>query len=249
MTFILLHGSWHTGAAWHKVERLLAQRGHTVYAPTLSGFESRDKPAGKNIGLQTHIRDVGHLIEANHLDQTLLVGHSYSGLVITGVAEVVPDKIAGLVFLDAFIPGDNQSLFDLLGAESEVGMRAGLVNAEGKSRAGGAEDVWLLPPGDAAFYLGDAPAEDVAWLTERLVYTPVLTFEEKVRVANPAALTLPHSFIRCTEFPYLARYEDQARAAGWPCFQVRAGHDAMLTAPKAVAQTLLTIAGEAGEAK
>ncbi|MFQ5409554.1 MAG: alpha/beta hydrolase [Anaerolineales bacterium] len=243
MTFILIHGSWHNGSAWYKVENILRQRGTSVYAPTLSGMGAGDHPAGKHIGLHAHIQDIVHLIRDNQLQEVILVGHSYSGLVITGVAERMPDKISKLVFLDAFIPEDNQSLFDILGPESEAGMRATLVSGEGKSLEEGAEEVWLLPPGDVAFYLGDdADEEDVAWLTARLVYTPVLTFKEKVRVQNPAARDIPKYFIRCTGFPYLAAYEEKARQLGWEVFQTHTGHDAMLTQPQALAEILLKIA-------
>ncbi|MFQ5612248.1 MAG: alpha/beta hydrolase [Anaerolineae bacterium] len=241
MTYILIHGSWHNGSAWYKVENFLKQRGVSVYAPTLSGMGADDHPAGKHIGLHLHIQDIVKLIQDNQLQEVILVGHSYSGLVITGVAESIPEQVSKLVFLDAFIPEDNQSLFDLLGPESEAGMRATLVDAEGRNREDGAEDVWLLPPGDAAFYLGDAGEEEVAWLAARLVYTPVLTFEEKVRVQNPAAQGILKYFIRCTAFPYLEAYEKKAQQLGWEVFQIHSGHDVMLTQPQALADVLLKI--------
>ena len=85
MIFILVHGSWHTGEAWYKVEKILTERGAVVYAPTLSGMESMENPGGPDVGLTPHIDDIVRLIEQNDLRDVILVGHSYSGLVITGV--------------------------------------------------------------------------------------------------------------------------------------------------------------------
>ena len=241
MTFILIHGSWHNGSSWHKVENILNRNGVTVYAPTLSGMESIDNPPGKEIGLNVHINDIVDIIEKDHHEDVILVGHSYSGLVITGVAELLPDRVSKLVFLDAFIPENNQSLFDLLGPKSEEGMRATLVDADGKSKGDGADEVWLFPPRDPAYYLGDATEEDTTWLKERLVFTPVLTFEEKVSVRNPDAQSIPKYFIRCTEFPPLEVYAQKAQSTGWEVFRIRSGHDAMITEPEALSDVLLEI--------
>ncbi len=243
MTYILIHGSWHTGEGWYKVEKILAEQGRVVFTPTLSGMESKENPGGPEVGLTTHINDVIRLIKTNDLTEVILVGHSYSGLVITGVADQLPERVSQLVYLDAFIPDNDQSLFDMMGPESAEGMQAGLVNAAGQSKADGATEVWLLPPGDARFYLGDdADEAEVAWLQTRLVYKPVLTFEEKLHLEQPSAVqATPSAFIRCTRFPYLAAQADKARALGWPVFEVESGHDAMLTAPEAVSEVLLQI--------
>ena len=240
MIFILIHGSWHNGSAWYKVENLLKQQGTTVYTPTLTGMESFQHPASKDIGLMIHIRDIVHVIQENKLENVILVGHSYSGFILTGVAERIPDKISKLIYLDAFIPDDNQSLFDLMSQETRDGMRSSLVNAEGKGKQEGAEEVWLLPPGEPQGY-GVVDPEDVAWLKPRMVYTPVLTFEERVTVKNPEAQAIPRYFIRCTEFEFLAPFEHKAKQAGWPVFQIETGHDAMIIQPEALTDILLQI--------
>ena len=241
MIFILIHGSWHNGSVWYKVERLLKQQGATVYTPTLTGMESFQHPASKDIGLTVHIQDIVHLIQENKLENVILVGHSYSGFVLTGVAEIIPNKIDQLIYLDAFIPEDNQSLFDLMSKETIDGMKSSLVNAEGKGKQDGAEEVWLLPPGEPQAY-GVVAQEDVAWLQKHMVYTPVLTFEERVRVNNPAAQAIRRYFIRCAEFEFLAPYEQKAKQAGWVVFQIEAGHDAMIIKPEALTDILLQIA-------
>lgn len=241
MIFILIHGSWHTGEAWSRVTPILEEQGATVYTPTLSGMESRQNPGGPDVGLNTHIQDIVQLIEAENLQDVTLVGHSYSGFVISGVADKMPGRISRLIYLDAFIPENDESLFDILGPESETGMKETLVNAAGQSKADGATEVWLLPPGNAAGYLGkEAPPEDVAWLQERLVYKPVLTFAEKLHMTNPDTVrTIPSVFIRCTQFAFLAAYEEKARKLGWPIYHINTGHDAMITKPQEVAETLL----------
>lgn len=243
MTAVLVHGSWHTGEAWESVQELLEASGVSVFAPTLSGMESMDRPGGPDVDLETHIDDIVDLITDNALRDVMLVAHSYSGFVVTGVADRVPDRVARLIFIDAFIPEPNQSLFDILGAESEAGMRAGLVDDGGRTKGEGASDVWLLPPADPAFYLGeDATDEQVAWLSERLVYKPVATFTQRLRLTDVAAVrAIPSSFIRCTRFPYMETEAEKARALGWPMFEIHTGHDAMVTEPQAVADLLLEI--------
>jgi pimeloyl-ACP methyl ester carboxylesterase len=243
MALVLIHGSWHNGTVWRKVEHLLAPSSLTVYAPTLSGFASRHTPASKDVGLTLHIHDIVTLIHNQHLSQIVLVGHSYGGMVITGVAEQVPERIAALVYLDAFIPADGQSLADLQAPETVAHWQAALVDAQGRTRADGATDGWLLPPGMPQDYGVTDPA-DVAWLSEQMVYTPMLTFTEGVRVANPQARTIPRYFIRCTAFPYLEAEQRKAQAAGWPIYSLPAGHDAMVTHPTAVAGILTQIVAD-----
>jgi pimeloyl-ACP methyl ester carboxylesterase len=145
MTFVLVHGSWHNGSVWYKIEKPLKQSGGTVFAPTLIGMGVADHPAGAHVGLLPHIQDIVQLIQDDQLQEVILLRHSYSGLIITGVAELMPKQVSKLVFLDAFIPEDDQLLFDMLGHESEKRKRTTLVDAKGKSREEGAEDVCAAP--------------------------------------------------------------------------------------------------------
>ena len=243
MALILIHGSWHNGAVWQKVERLLATANIPTFAPTLSGFASRHAPAGQDVGLALHIHDIVTLIQNQHLMDVTLVGHSYAGFVITGVAERIPERITAMVYLDAFIPADNQSLSDLQSPEALARWQTALVDASGRSRADGASDVWLLPPG-APQDFGVADPADIAWLGEQMVYTPMLTFTERVRVSNPRARLLPRYFIRCADFPYLADEEHKAEVLGWPIYRIPTGHDAMVTAPSAVAGILAQVVAD-----
>lgn len=115
-TFVLVHGSNHGGWCWRKVTPLLSEDGHEVYTPTLTGLGERSHLVSKDIGLDTHILDIIQVLEYEGLNKVILVGHSYGGLVIGGVAEKVPERIRRLVYLDAYIPQDNKSAFDKFGS-------------------------------------------------------------------------------------------------------------------------------------
>jgi pimeloyl-ACP methyl ester carboxylesterase len=113
-TFLLVHGAWAGGAVWRELTPRLRQAGHEVYAPTLTGIGARKHLLSPTVDLDTHIADILGVIDDEDLSDLVLVGHSYGGMVITGVADRVPDKIASLVYLDAFVPGHGQSASDLL---------------------------------------------------------------------------------------------------------------------------------------
>ena len=243
MTYILIHGSWHNGQVWRKVEPLLQMGGSAVYAPSLSGMSSIQQPATPDIGLYTHIRDIVRLIKEANLQDVILVGHSYGGFVISGVAELMPERVAQLVYLDAFVPQDNHSLFDYLPSQAVEHMRSVLVDAAGKSQAEGATAVWLIPPSDPADYGVIDPA-DVAWLRDEMVYTPIATFEEKLRVQNTAVSTIPAAYIRCTGYDFFDEHMNRAEELNWTVFQMQTGHDAMVNEPGQLVEILLTITEE-----
>ena len=113
-TFVLVHGGWTGGWRWQHARRSLTAAGHEVFTPTLTGMGERVHLAQPGIDLQTHILDVVNVLEAEDLRDTVLAGHSYGGMVITGVAERVPERLAHLVYLDAFLPQDGETLLDLL---------------------------------------------------------------------------------------------------------------------------------------
>jgi pimeloyl-ACP methyl ester carboxylesterase len=235
--FVLVHGSWAGGTVWHKLAPLLA--GHRVFAPTLSGFHVGEI-AAPEMGLRRHIDEIILLCEHEDLHDVVLVGHSYGGMVIQGVAERVPYRIATLVFLDAFIPEHDQCLFDLLPEKSAQGMRARLTDATGRTHAEGATEAWLIPPPpslDGWKVFGD----DAVWLTTQLTPTAVSTFEERVSLSDPAARTLPRRFVRCTGFPTFADTEAKVQQAGWPIDRLECGHFAQLDVPEQLAAILVAV--------
>lgn len=107
-TYVFVHGGKKTGEIWDKVVPLLQQHGHKVFCPTLTDPYTHT--------LQDHIKEVCHLITDKGLDKVILVGHSYAGMVITGAADTLPEKLSHLIYVDAAVPKSGQSLFDILNA-------------------------------------------------------------------------------------------------------------------------------------
>ena len=120
-TFVIVHGAWSGGHAWRWVRPRLRAAGHEVFTPALTGLGERSHLASAQVDLDTHIQDVLGVLEFEDLDQVVLVGHSSGGMVITGVADRAPQRLAQLVYLDAEVPADGQSEFDLLPLEERAG--------------------------------------------------------------------------------------------------------------------------------
>jgi pimeloyl-ACP methyl ester carboxylesterase len=136
MIFVLVHPAWLGGWCWRKIAPLLRARGHDVYTPTLTGLGERAHLSKPDIGLDTHVEDIVKVLEFEDLSRVILAGNSSAGMVITGVADRVSERISQLVYIDAFVPEDGQSLVDLLPADRRQAMED-LVKAEGQG--------WLRP--------------------------------------------------------------------------------------------------------
>jgi pimeloyl-ACP methyl ester carboxylesterase len=245
-TFVLVEGAWHGGWCWRKVAPLLRAAGHDAYAATLTGLGERLHLASPAIDLTTHIQDVANVLEYEDLREVVLVGHSYGGMVITGVAERAAQRLAHLVYLDAFVPADGQSVVDLIGPEGRQFLEA-RVQAEG--------DGWRLPsitpvPWEVVVreMWGIADEADARWMVARLCPQPFKTFTEPVRRTNPGAAAVGRTFIRCTgdpPDPTFARPAEEARRpnSGWHYREVASPHDAMITAPREVTDLLREVVG------
>lgn len=116
-TFILVHGAWDGGYVWREVATQLRKEGHEVYTPTLTGLGERAHLAHSGVGLKTYIQDIVNVIHYEKLKDVILVGHSYAGMVITGVAEIIPEFIKNIVYVDAMIPNIGDSVMDISGPE------------------------------------------------------------------------------------------------------------------------------------
>jgi pimeloyl-ACP methyl ester carboxylesterase len=241
--FVLVHPAWHGAWVWKKVVPLLRQSGHVAFTPTLTGLGERSHLAHPAIGLDVHVTDVVNVLKYEDLRDVVLVGHSSSGAVITGVADRVPAQIAHIVYLDAFVPEHGQAVLDLITPERRQVMEA-LVKAEGNG--------WLLPrfaPPPWATIVRDmwgvTDENDVRWMLDRLVSTPFGHLRDAVHRTNPAAEKLPRTYIRCRQFPN-PRFDQHAemarRSALWRYRELSAPHHPAVTMPDTVTDLLLELA-------
>ena len=227
-TFVLVHGSMHGGWCWKRVVPLLRAAGLDVFTPTLTGLGERAHLAHPGINLDTHIQDVLGVLEYEDLHDVVLVGHSYATMVITGVADRVPERIAHLVYLDGPIGGEGQALLDFFPPDGQAARRA-RVEAEG--------DGWRLPPADPTAF-GITAAADAAWVRTKLVPQPFGTLTQPLRLANPAGFVGPKTFIACAGWRD-AMIERVRGKGGWHYRELATGHDATITAPRELAALLL----------
>lgn len=242
-TYVLVHPAWHGGWCWKKVTPLLRARGHDVYTPTLTGLGERSHLGHPELGLETHIQDIVNVLKYEDVSGVILVGHSSSGSVITGVADLVPQQIAHLVYLDAFVPTDGQTMMDVIPPDRRQGMEQ-RVRAEGRG--------WLLPslaPAPWDQFLREAwritDEADRQWMLARLGPTPFKVFKDPVRRSNPAAEQLQRTFIRCLQWPnpMFDRYAETARrTAGWRYRELATSHEPFITHPQELATLLLEAA-------
>jgi pimeloyl-ACP methyl ester carboxylesterase len=232
----LVHGGAHGGWCYQRVARLLRASGHEVYAPSMTGLGERSHLLRPDIDLDLHITDITALLRYEDLREVILVGHSYGGMVITGVADRAADRVGRIVFLDAATPRNGQSLLDVAGPMIEATRPSGAV-------VDGVELV-LLPTPDAGYFYGVTDPDDVAWMADRLAGHPWKCFEQPLRLTNETALwAIPQFHVVCTSTvptrdPEMIR---RARAEG-RLWEIDTGHDLMLTEPQAVADALLEIA-------
>ncbi len=230
-TFVLVHGSWHGGWCWERLTPLLEAAGHAFYTPTLKGLAERADEATPDVGLMDHVDEVAALMESEDLREVVLVGHSYAGMVITGVADAVAERIATLVYLDACVPEDGQGVMDIL-----PGTR-GFINMANVAGNG-----WLVPPLGARA-MGVLDSKDSAWVDSMLTGMPLRTHSERLRAPRNLAKTLPRVYIACPSFGAFDAYAAQAQREGWRYYEMApdVGHDAMITHPEALAAILLEV--------
>src|SRR5689334_3726189 len=235
-TYVLVHGGGHGGWCYEPVARLLRAEGHEVYTPTLTGLGERAHLLGRDVDVDLHIRDVVAVLHYEELRDVILVGHSYGGMVITGVADRAADRVGRLVYLDAANPVNGQSLVDVAGPIIEATRPSGRV-------VDGVELVLLPSPGAGRFY-GVADDADVAWMADRLTGHPWRCFEQPLELTNEAALwSIPQYHIVCAstlatrDKALMQRARDEHRL-----WTVDTGHDLMIIEPRAVADALTEVA-------
>lgn len=233
-TFVLVHGGWHGGWCWRRLVPLLAAAGHQVHTPTLTGTGDRAHLGGPDTGLADHVADVLAVLELDDLRDVVLVGHSSGGPVLQGVAQRAPDRLRELVFLDAFVTEPGQSVFDVLPAARREHFER-LTDGRGR--------IVLDPEAAMDGWAVTAPA-DRAWLGPRLRPHPAGALRDPL--PRDLLPPLPRRFLHCTDKPggdSFAGFAAASRAdPTWGFAELATGHDAMVTAPDALA-ALLTAPG------
>jgi pimeloyl-ACP methyl ester carboxylesterase len=223
-TFVIVHGAWGGGWSWNRiVAPRLRGAGHEVHIATLTGLGERSHLASPEVDLDTHVQDVVNLLFYEDLRDVVLVGHSYGGMVITGVADRAPERVRQLVYLDAAVPGDGQALVDL----GDPNRRRELT--ERAEREG---DGWRIPVGPVP---ADQPPEITAWATPRRQQQPLKTFTQPLRLTR-GETTLPRAFAWCAHgkepgspaAERAARLKDDPR---WRFFELQTGHNLHYSAP------------------
>jgi pimeloyl-ACP methyl ester carboxylesterase len=241
-TFVLVHGAWQTASTWDLVTPLLREAGHVVTIPLLSGLENDSRVLSAEINLSTHIQDVVGALTRDDLSDVILVGHSYGGMVITGVADRIPDRLDRLVYVDAFVPADGESALDLLPPPVAQMFRQSARSSE----AG-----WLLPAGESQLDLwGLKPGAPRDFVRARLSDFSIRCFEEHVTLKMDAGSRLGRTYIACVAEGYPARavfqpFADRARRDGWAYHELPTGHDCHVEMPDAFVSKLLGMAAAA----
>ena len=222
---VVAHGAWSAGWAWKKMRPLMAALGHTLWTPTYTGVGERAHLARPEIDLDVHIQDIVQVLVFEDLSDVVLIGHSYGGMVATGVAGRAGERLARLIYLDAFVPRDGQSLAALQGLDAA---------AVAAWRAG-AQDGWRVPPRDMP---SDTPEADREWATPRRMPQPIETLLTPVRLAR-GETSLPRSYIYCTRADlsdgFRRFYERAKTEPGWTAHEIDASHNPHITAPDALA--------------
>ena len=230
-TFLVCHGAWSAGWAWKKMHPLMNKAGHRLITPTYTGLGERAHLADPSIDLETHIEDMLNVIKYEDLREFVLIGHSYGGMVATGVADRAREKVKQLIYIDAFVPKDGQSLLDLYEADRP--------RLQELVKSG---DGYRVPPNPTP---PDTSPEDVAWLSERRVHMPIKCFETKLMLQG-GALTLPRSYIYATRITPADTFGPFAKMAkndpAWRYHEIDASHAPNVTAPEALMGLLEKIA-------
>jgi pimeloyl-ACP methyl ester carboxylesterase len=218
-TFVLIHGAWHGGWCWERVSQILQKQGHRVYAPTLTGVCERSHLSNEKVSLATHVLDVVNEVKWKDLDRIVLCGHSYGGMVITGAAEHIHERVASIVYLDAFLPQNGQSLDDIVGAVRE---------AKGP-----------VPPITAEQF--NVNAADRAWVNSKTTPQSAACFSEKLVLTGAVNKIPKKTYVMAnvgTSPPFRANYERLKSDQAWRTYTVECGHDVMIDKPAELAVIL-----------
>lgn len=230
---VLVHGAWHGGWCWSRLKPRLAAAGHAVSSPTLTGLGERRHLMSRSVVLDTHIQDVVQHIENEELNDVVLVGHSYGGFVVTGAVELLGTRVSHLILLDAFFPLDGETVNTYAGEQSTIERNAKAV----------ADPNWNIPPLTAADF-GVTDKADAAWLDGRMSAQPFGTYAQPIRLTKGVGHLARRSYISCDD-PGMVFFEGTRNRIkadpSWSYVGLKAPHDAMVTHPQLLADTLLRL--------
>lgn len=231
-TIVLAHGAWSGAWSWKRMRPLMRAAGHDFWTPSQTGLGARAHLASPDVGLDTHVADVAGLIETEELEDVVLLGHSYGGMVATGVAARCPGRLARIIYLDAFVPRDGECLFDFLPPEDRAAKEASCDTPEGR---GFLVEANPIPP--------DTDPADLDWLTRHRNRQPVACLRQPV--ALPAEPACPRHYIHALRKPPadpFAQFAARARTEpGWTCHEIDASHSPNVTAPDLLMRVIETI--------
>ena len=234
-TFVIVHGAWSGAHAWRWVRPELRGAGHDVFTPSLTGLGERAHLASPEVDLETHVQDVVGTLECEDLRDVVLVGHSYGGPVVTGVADRVPERIGHVVYLDAEVPRDGEAEMDLMPPEERSAYEE-----SAKLRGDG----WRIPP-PLPDPLPPGLDPDVRWVMSRMVPQPLRTFTQPLRLSTTAP-SLRRTYVLHTDGKEEQDLPDHVRRiredTDWEFAELAAGHAAHVTAPRQLAGLLLDLA-------
>ncbi len=231
--FLLIHGAWHGGWVWSEISEILSYQGYSVSTPTLTGLGEKKHLLSSKITIETFIEDVVNHIIFENLNNIILVGHSFAGSVISGVADKLKDRIQKLIYFDAVILKDGQKPFDIVPKEL-VKQRIELAKRFGNG-------ISIPAPNADAFGVFDVKKSLL--LEEKLTPHPISTYHSKLTIKNEIGNGIPLFYIFCNN-PVYKSLESSRKVVSklkWPIFELNAGHDAMLTHPKETLNLLMKI--------
>jgi pimeloyl-ACP methyl ester carboxylesterase len=230
-TFVLVHGAWHGSWCWKRVRKLLQDQGHEVFTPTLTGVAERSHLLSRQVNLETHILDVANLIRWEELTEVVLCGHSYGGAVISGAADRVPDRIRSLVYLDAFVLENGETVVQHapFGDDQVV-------------------DGWKVLPIPAEYFAVNF--KDREWVNRQCTIQPIECWRQPISLTGGIEKIRNISYILAegwaSENAGFFRFYGKAKAKGWRTVAIASGHDVMLDQPEELTRELLDASNAGG---
>jgi len=227
-TFVLVHGAWHGGWCYARSAKILRGQGHEVFTPTLTGVGERAHLAGREVNLSLHVLDVCNVLKWEDLTDVVLCGHSYSGMVVTGVADAMPERVRSLVYLDAYVPENGKAVWDYYLPERREAVTQGALSAGGR-----------MPPSLAERF--NVNAADRAWVDEKCVPMAIACFLERIQLTGAHEKVKKRMYI-CARgrgpSPFPQFYEKLKNDKAWTVHATQTGHDVMLDDPEGLARML-----------